>query len=100
VKTWSFNSGFFTCALGAAPVTFPANLKNASDLQALVNNPTVTIGIAQLDQLTRGLGKWSDEDFQLGCFQGTKSRMTVAQILAAVKAFYPQAAPYLPAFGQ
>lgn len=100
VATWSFNSGFFTCAIGASSITFPTTLKNAADFQALVSNPTTTMGITQLDEIVRRLGKWSQEDFDLGCFQGTQTRMTAAQIIAAIKVLYPQAAPYLPSFGQ
>lgn len=100
VATWSFNSGFFTCAIGASSITFPQTVKNAADLQVLIQNPVTTMGISQLDEITRKLGKWSEEDYNLGCFQGTQSRMTAAQIIAAIKVLYPQAAPYLPSFGQ
>jgi len=96
VKTWSFNSGFYTCALGATQIIFPVALENSADLQAFLQNPTVILGVAQLDQIAREEGKWSDHDFRLGCFQGTKAKMTVAEIIAGVKAFYPQAAPFLP----
>jgi hypothetical protein len=98
VATWSFNSGFYSCALAAQQVTFPTTIKNSAELQAFINNPTTTLGIAQLDQITRQLGKWSDEDYNLGCFQGTKTRMTLAEVIAGIKAFWPQAAPFMPSF--
>jgi hypothetical protein len=96
VTTWSFNSGFYSCALASQQVIFPTTIKNAADLQAFINNPTTTLGIAQLDQITRDLGKWSEEDYRLGCFQGTKTRMTLAEVIAGIKAFWPQAAPFMP----
>lgn len=100
VSTWSFNSGFFSCAIAAAPITFPTTIKNSTDLQALVNNPATTMGLGQLDDLTRKLGKWNDQDYWLGCFQGTQSRLTISQIVQMIKVLYPQASGYLPSFGQ
>lgn len=100
VTTWSFNSGYFTCALGGTQITFPATLKNAAELQALFQNPVFLLGIAQQDEIAKAEGEWNESDYRLGCFQGTTSKMAASELIAALRAFCPQCVPYLPAFGQ
>ncbi len=100
LKTWSFNSGFFTCAMLAEPIVFPTTVRNYSDLNRLVQNPSVLTGMVRLDAIAREQGTWSDEDYRLGCFQGTEIRMTVSQVIEIIRVAYPQAAPYLPSLGK
>ena len=93
---WSYWSGYYTCGLGAAQVTWPVHLTEAGQLNNLLQNPTVMMGIAQLDQLTREAGKWKKDEYVIGCFQGTGARITLKTVLDMVKAFCPQCAAYTP----
>ena len=105
MRTWSFNSGFYSCGLLAQKLTFPMTIKNAADLQFVFQNPTVILGISQLDEIAKtsndpktGKIYWSEDDYNLGCSLGIKSRVTISEVMAVIKAFYPAASAYLPSF--
>lgn len=107
MKAWSYYSGFYTCGMGGTQVVFPVTVKNAADLQAILQNPVVLTGIAQLDDLARktndpttNLPFWKDYDWTLGCSSGLKGRMTVSEVINIIKVAYPASAQWLPSFGQ
>lgn len=93
---WSYWSGFYSCGLGAAQVTWPIKVESSADLNNLISNPTIILGIASLDKLTKDANKWKQEEYNVGCFQGTGARIELKIVLDAVRALCPQCAAYVP----
>lgn len=98
LKTWSFNSGFITCAGLSNKVIFP--IKSADEVRAILANPNITLGLAELDQIAKDLKDetgqpyWKDEDERLGCTLGIKARVSVMSAVSIGKLF-PTLQPYL-----
>lgn len=105
LESWSLYSGMLTCGMGGQQVKFPITLSNAQDLESIFNNPTIISGIAKLDYVTQqtidpktSRPYFKQDEWAMGCVIGTKTKMTLSQVIAILKVAYPQAAAFLPAF--
>jgi PIN domain nuclease of toxin-antitoxin system len=92
LKTWSFNSGFITCAGFADKIKFPVT--TASEARALLQNSQITLGLAELDEIAKKRGFWIDEDYDYGCSLGIRARTAVLAVTDILKLF-PTIAPYV-----
>lgn len=94
LKTWSFNSGFITCAGLTDKMKFP--ILSASEARALLQNSQIALGIAELDEIAKKRASWSDEDYDYGCSLGIKARVGSLAAIDILKLF-PTVSPYLKA---
>jgi len=92
LKTWSFNSGFISCVGLADKMKFPIN--SAGEARSILQSSQITLGIAELDEIAKKRGVWSDEDYDYGCTLGIKARTATLATMDILKLF-PTIAPYI-----
>jgi uncharacterized protein YceK len=94
MKTWSLNSGFIAGLGLTNPIAFPITTND--QLRAVINSPATVLALADLDAVVKKQGKWSDEDYDLGLFLGTKVRAGSQAAIQFVKDYLPQLMEYAP----
>ncbi len=95
MKTWSLNSGFIAGLGLTNPIAFP--ITTNAQLRAIISSPAAVLALADLDAVVKKQGKWSDEDYDLGFFLGTKVRAGSQAVIDFVKTFLPDLMKYAPA---
>jgi hypothetical protein len=94
MTTWSLNSGFITGLGLTNPIAFP--ITTNAQLKAVINSPAAVLALSDLDAVVKRQGKWSDVDFDLGFFLGTKVRAGSQAAIQFIKDYLPQLMEYAP----